>query len=675
MTRKLSFIFIISLFASANLAAQVSSALQDSLKDELSHAKNDSIRFRILIRLSINLTYQDNKQAQGYSNEAMDIANKHDWPWAKAIAYFDRGSLSDFYGDYTTSLESYNKALQTYLTGSDSASICTAYLNVGNAYIELGKLEEAYFHSKKAFEWSQKLKDTLSMAISVHNLAVIYSNLHQLDIAVQHFRVSADYSKIANDVEGPVYNHHELGRAYLLAGKFDKALEHLAMAVYQSKKLPVTILIPKTYQSMAELLLKTKKYKECLLYYDSAIQVFKSTDNHFGQAECNLGKSRVLAAQGKFKEANEIAQHSLKKANDLKAQVLEFDCHLALAEIAESQGDFKAALLHNKHAQQARDSLTSVNVMSDIFESEFEMRSQKKDAEIANLSKQKEKSATELKRQEFLRNIFAVVFALTIVLLYSVYRSGRRKVEMNDLLIQHQAEIEKRTQELEELNKVKDKFFSIISHDLRSPINSLSGLLDLMEKNEIKAEELPLLTVEMRKQFNHTKTLINNLLDWTLLQMNKVSIKKEKILLKGLIDGNIKLLSSMSSKKTTFNNEVNETLTAFADQNMINLVFRNLILNGIKFTESTGTIKISAVQEENFIKVSIADNGVGIAPDIQKVLFDKTTGYSTRGTANEKGTGLGLILCKEFVERNGGKIWLESEVGKGSTFFVTIPTA
>jgi signal transduction histidine kinase len=108
---------------------------------------------------------------------------------------------------------------------------------------------------------------------------------------------------------------------------------------------------------------------------------------------------------------------------------------------------------------------------------------------------------------------------------------------------------------------------------------------------------------------------------------------------------------------------------------MINLVFRNLLLNGIKFTDNGGTIKVSAVAEGDAIKVSVADNGVGIAPEIQKVLFDKTTGYSTRGTANEKGTGLGLILCKEFIERNGGKIWLESEVGKGSIFYVTIPVA
>jgi signal transduction histidine kinase len=105
---------------------------------------------------------------------------------------------------------------------------------------------------------------------------------------------------------------------------------------------------------------------------------------------------------------------------------------------------------------------------------------------------------------------------------------------------------------------------------------------------------------------------------------------------------------------------------------MINLVFRNLILNAIKFSESGGTIEVSAKDQNGFYVIAVKDHGVGIRQEVQKILFDKTSGYSTRGTANEKGTGLGLILCKEFVEKNGGQIWLESEEGKGSTFYFTI---
>jgi signal transduction histidine kinase len=284
----------------------------------------------------------------------------------------------------------------------------------------------------------------------------------------------------------------------------------------------------------------------------------------------------------------------------------------------------------------------------------------------------KAKRESDLKKQEFIRNILVVVLALTAILLFTIYRSGRRRVEINKLLMKHQEEIKRRSIELEQLNQVKDKFFSIISHDLRSPMNALSGILNLMEKEGLKPEEFRRLSGELRVQFNHTKALINNLLDWTLLQMDKLKIQPERVELRNLVDENFKMLSSMHLKETNLINKITPGTFAYADVNMISLVFRNLILNGIKFTESGGKITISADEKDGMYTIAVADDGVGINPDIQKILFEKTSGYSTRGTANEKGTGLGLILCKEFVEKNGGKIWLESELGKGSTFFFTV---
>jgi signal transduction histidine kinase len=647
----------------------------DSLKNRLTTADNDSLRIRILSALSYNLMYIDYSSAKKYADDALELALKNDWNWAKSVAYSRQGFLGTIRGDHRRALEFDNKNLKIVMEENDSSRISIIYNDVGNDYLELGKYEEAYFYVTKSYEIAKKINDSQSAAIAMHNLAVLYSKLGRMDVALAYFEGSAKLSLAAKDDEGPAYNNHELGNAYILEKNYKKASGYLFSALSLSKDGGISILVPRIYQSIGDLLSLTGEPVKSLVYYDSAIRDFSKNQNSFGMAEAQLGKAKVFILQKKFSDADKLAQASLKTANELKAQILILECYQVLSKNAEHQADFKSALSYNQRALQTRDSLSSVNVMSQAFENEFQMRSQKKDEEIASLTKKSQQSDSELKRQEFIRNIFAVVFALTIVLLYSVYRSGRRKVEMNDLLILHQAEIEKRTQELEELNKVKDKFFSIISHDLRSPINSLAGLLDLMEKNEIKAEELPGLTKEMRVQFNHTKNLINNLLDWTLLQMNKVSIKKEKIVLKPLIDDNIRLLSSMSSKKTNIINEVDESLAAFADQNMINLVFRNLILNGIKFTDNGGVIKISATRGEKEITVNVKDNGVGISADVQQVLFDKTTGYSTRGTANEKGTGLGLILCKEFIERNGGKIWLTSEIGKGSTFSITIPVA
>ncbi|HPI80057.1 MAG TPA: histidine kinase dimerization/phospho-acceptor domain-containing protein, partial [Cyclobacteriaceae bacterium] len=182
-----------------------------------------------------------------------------------------------------------------------------------------------------------------------------------------------------------------------------------------------------------------------------------------------------------------------------------------------------------------QDSLFSQDMVQKIFQDQLRLQTENKDLQIAALNETQAKQAGELGRQAFVRNILVVVVALTVILLFSVYRSGQRRIRINKLLIEHQNEIKKRSLELEQLNQVKDRFFSVISHDLRSPINALAGILDLMAKNEISREEMPKVIKELQLQFNHTKNLINNLLDWALLQMDKLRIQPAKIDLRTMV--------------------------------------------------------------------------------------------------------------------------------------------
>jgi signal transduction histidine kinase len=310
-----------------------------------------------------------------------------------------------------------------------------------------------------------------------------------------------------------------------------------------------------------------------------------------------------------------------------------------------------------------------------LLRDQVRFETESKDSQIKALSQAQTTTEGALKREEFVRNILVVVMALSGILLISVYRSGQRRRQINALLLRHQKETEKKSEELERLNQVKDKFFSIISHDLRSPINALSGLLDLLDKGAVTPDELPKHIRELRTRFNHTRALLNNLLDWTLLQMDKLNLQKGKIDLKKLVDENIQLLSDTPGKKIQLINDVAPHTIGYADSNTINLVIRNLITNAIKFTNDKGEVRVSAVSQGNEWVVSVKDNGVGMATEILRILFDKTSPYTTRGTANEKGTGLGLILCKEFVEKNGGRIWVESAEDYGSSFYFTLPKA
>lgn len=672
MKKKSSFFYSIFLVAASHFASAQSNL--DSLRQVLSDATSDSVRVRILIKLSSEYQYLNIDQAQIFALDALGISEKNDWDWALAESTNRIGFVATIMGDFTTALTYFNRYLQSARKLNDSLSIAKALNNIGQDYTNLGEYDDSYYYITRSYKIARSLQDSLLQAVCLQNLGQVFKELGQYDIATNHFAISSKLSKQIGDQDGEAYIENEFGGLYLSKKDFLRAEKSLSRALHVIRERKINVIEPETLTKLAELRLEQKEFDNSLAYYDSANQLYAVSKNMFGMATTNLGKGKVLLQQRKFPESFELIDEALSSAKLLNARILEIDCYEQLSLLAEQRGDFKMSLNYHKNFKAMRDSLFNQDFAEKLFQ-DLRFETEAKDSEIAELSLARSLQAREIKRQSFIRNILAVSASLTAVLLFSVYRSGRRRKRINRLLLEHQTEIKKRSVELEQLNQVKDKFFSIISHDLRSPINSLSGILDLMDKDQIKPQEFARLVKELKIQFNNTKTLINNLLDWALLQMDKLKIQPERINLKQLVDENFRLLSSLHLKDIGMINHLPENLYASADLNTINLVFRNLILNSIKFTEDGGKIWIEAQVKESEIVVSISDNGVGIAPEVQSFIFEKTPGYSTRGTANEKGTGLGLILCKEFVERNGGKIWFRSEVGNGSTFSFTLRKA
>lgn len=226
-----------------------------------------------------------------------------------------------------------------------------------------------------------------------------------------------------------------------------------------------------------------------------------------------------------------------------------------------------------------------------------------------------------------------------------------------------------------ELNAQKDKFFSIIAHDLKSPFSSIMGfselLVDKINKNDFRGIEKYAQIIGQSSQ--QAMDLLMNLLEWSRSQTGRMEFKPENFDLHDLINENKSIFDVIASqKKITIHENLPSELSVFADKLMISTVLRNLISNAIKFTKQDGEIRISAEKKSKEIHVYISDNGVGIKEKRLKNLFRIDENESTSGTNNEKGTGLGLILCKEFVEKHGGKIWVESEEGKGSTFYFSL---
>lgn len=241
---------------------------------------------------------------------------------------------------------------------------------------------------------------------------------------------------------------------------------------------------------------------------------------------------------------------------------------------------------------------------------------------------------------------------------------------------QAKEEIKSKNKELEELNAQKDKFFSIIAHDLKSPFNSIVGFSKLLvEKVRVKDyDSVSKYAGIIEQSSNRAMDLLMNLMEWSRSQTGRMEFNPEYIEMVSLINETALLFDDIAAQKTiSIVSDLPANAHVYADKAMISTVLRNLISNAVKFTYPGGKIIISAQENQNELKVSVSDNGVGISKSRLEKLFRLDENYSTSGTNNEKGTGLGLILCKDFVEKHEGNIWAKSEVGKGSTFYFTVP--
>lgn len=288
-----------------------------------------------------------------------------------------------------------------------------------------------------------------------------------------------------------------------------------------------------------------------------------------------------------------------------------------------------------------------------------------------------------VKKAFFYQTRWFPVLVLTVLFLiaFSIYYLRTRQLknknqELQELIEIHTRDIQRQNLEitgqkeaLKHLNTIKDKLFSIVSHDLRGPINSFSGILELMRSESMTKEEIAMLCENLQGDLGRLKSLLDNLLNWAKTQMQGIKSNQVPIFLNEVVKENIDLLGPEASKKhITLVNKVEKDTRILADLDMAKLILRNLINNAIKFTPDNGKVIVDARSHADHVEISVADNGVGIPEDIAGKLFSNDYHYSKLGTSKEDGSGLGLLLCREFIEENGGKIWVESEEGKGSIF-------
>jgi signal transduction histidine kinase len=255
----------------------------------------------------------------------------------------------------------------------------------------------------------------------------------------------------------------------------------------------------------------------------------------------------------------------------------------------------------------------------------------------------------------------------------ALQRKNIEIIKQKEIIADKVTLLETQTAELAELDTLKSKLFSVVSHDLRSPMYALRNLFRNMHQKNTPAQEIKNIVPDVLMDLNYTIGLMENLLQWSKTQMQSTAVKPEELEVSKIINDVLQLLHLQAEAKQIYiENKNNAPVFVHADKDMVNLVLRNLLSNAIKFTPSQGYIEVGVNEVSSFVEIYVQDTGVGISKEaIQKI--NESNFYTTKGTASESGTGLGLMLCKEFLHKNGGQMHIESEQGKGSVFSFTLP--
>lgn len=601
-----------------------------------------------------NLSYQNRRRdprlSLEYALETYKSSTVQNYKKGLGFAIHNMGTAKLLLGSYDKGLEDLIAASIIREKIDDFDGLVSTYNNIGYIFSEMGNDGKALEFYENALDIQRKIGKTKDVGIILNNIGYVHYRHQNFEQALSFFYQALEVNKTDNDERGVAASKSNIGSIYRDIGEFRKGLNHHFEALEIVQKHNDKLGIIGILRQISEDYIRLNKLDSALIYAQKSFELARDTE-----------------LKGEEKNAIEV-----------------------MTKIYEQTGNYVQLIKYYKILNTLKDSIYKIekeNVLNRV-QVLHELEQQTKENEF--LVKEQQINSQKIRMHYYMLGLAGVLIAFAIGFAAFIVFATKKVKHTNKTLIQKNQEIysqkeiilskvkalDGKNDELKSINQIKDKLISVIAHDLKNPFNTIAGYSEVIisQFNSYSQSELLSFLRIIHDSAIKGNMLLDNLLQWSRLQTKTLQFAPEDHNLYKLIVDELFFVQHITNEKgITIGLNIDKNLSVFADANMLKTVIRNLVSNSIKFTHRKGSINISAQSSANTVLIEVNDTGAGIKKEVVDKLFTGQSGVSTLGVSGEKGTGLGLMICKDFISIHKGKIWVKSQVGMGTSVYVELP--
>ena len=684
----------------------------------------DTLTVKRLIQLADRYFTSNPDSTLFYGNKAVKISRSLAYKSGLADGLVQIAHAKFFKGNYSTATIDFKEAIKIYKGINNKQGLSYCYMLYGKMYTVLAAYKGALYYLNIALSVDKELKNDRMLADCLKNIGILYFSEGQLSTGLDYYYRALTINLKTGNKRAAAEVYNDIGFTLYGMEMYPKALEYYDKSLKIFERTGDVFGIGTVNENIGETLLAEKEYDNAIFYLNKAILIAEKQDDKDGMSSAYTDIGLCYANKREFDKALGYLNTALTIARKFKIVGDEAGTLIGMATFYNMQKDYKNAYKYAQEGQALalklgnlatrstaafelnktlaglgnyseaykllkqyialKDSLNNNESIQKLTSYNLELNFETRQRQLAEQHREKDLLLNQKIKQQRLINAFFLITMLgTMTVSFVYYRQKRRQQKINSLLKERNSEVltqktnlDDQALKLNDLNLLKDRLISILAHDLRAPLSTLRGLFSLLEDDTITHEQLLGMIPAVLKKLEYTSDFLDTLLFWINSQMDNFESSSKNFHVKDIVAFETESYHEQAALKgISLIDKVERDIVASADPNSIRIILRNLITNAIKFSGKNDIIEISSSQDadKNYV-ITVSDTGTGMSEEQRNKLF-KSKVNSKTGTQNESGTGMGMLFCKDLIEKCSGKIWVNSKQGEGTSFSFTIPMA